>query len=82
MTVTCPKCALEMPWTLQPRRVVVRCPNREMTSWIGDPPRHQHGQAIYGTTDGKLCWHETYWVDGPDRVPLKRCWTVFAVRAA
>lgn len=82
MTVTCPKCRLEMLWTAQPARVVVRCPNREMTSWIGDPPQKQNGFVIYATTDRTTCWHETYWVDGPDRVPSWRCWGVFAVRAA
>ena len=82
MTVTCPQCSLEMLWTLQPERTVVRCPNREITSWIGDPPRQQPAIAIYATTDRKVCWQEAYWVDGEDRVPSWRCREIFAVRAA
>ena len=82
MTVTCPKCTLEMLWTPQPARVVVCCPNREITSWIGDPPRKQLATAIYATTNCGVCWHEAYWVDGEDRVPSWRCREIFAVRAA
>lgn len=80
--VTCPGCKLKMLWVTQPRRVVVRCPNRQITAWIGNPPRKQQGFVIYGTTDRKLCWYETYWVDGPDHVPTWRCGNVFAVKAA
>ncbi len=82
MTIQCPKCKLQMPWTPQPTRVAVRCVNREITSWIGDPPRPQLAYAIYATTDRSICWGENYWVDGPDRLPNWRCGAVFAVRAS
>ena len=82
MTVRCPGCKLKMLWTALPVKVLVRCPNREVTSWIGDPPRHQHGQASYGSTTSTGCWHETFWVDGEDRVPRWWCRKTFAVRAA
>lgn len=83
MTVTCPHCRLAMPWTLQPKRVVVRCPNREITQLrpTGDV-KEQYGMQVYGTTDRKKVWIERYLEDGPRRKPRWFCWEVFAVRAA
>ncbi len=81
--MVCPRCELKMPWVVQKeRRVVVRCPNRELTSWVGPEPflHRQHGVVVYGNTDGTGCWCEVYWVDGEDTVPGWRCGAVFAVR--
>lgn len=79
MEVVCPRCGLRMLWTSQDGTVTVRCVNREMTSWIGKPPRKQQAVAIYATTNRTVCWHETYWIDGEDRVPSWYCGKVFNV---
>lgn len=69
-----------MFWEPQKDKVLVQCVNREMTSWIGNLSQPQLAIALYGRTDGSGCWYETYWVDGPDRLPLWRCGAIFWVR--
>ena len=80
LTVCCPACKIEMPWTPQPQKTLVRCMSREITSWTRDH-QPQQGITFYGTTDHKQVWYETYWVDKTDHVPSWYCGRLFIVRA-